>query len=533
MGKQENRLRAIGYKISSNPADIDEQALHSPELSDYFDYCMKNLLNNKKDFDSELKEFITKFPDAPQFMNYLSTYYSRMNDFQKAYEVNRELVKRHPDYLYGKLNLAHQFMSEGRVEQVPKILGDYMELGKLYPERKTFHIDEVMSFCTAALRYFIAIGNIEQAEMRVELMKKISPDSNSTKEAERSLFALIMEKAAERFEEESKKARTPVHVQKKVYEQKIEEPVFQNKEIGELYKYGFQIEPELMSKILSLPREQLIIDLRKVLIDSMERYDYFKDSLESNFHTHTFPIHALLLLTELRAEEALEEVLELLRQDGFFLEFWFSDLITEVPSFAIEACGNRSLDKLRDYMFEEGNDTYARSEVAVGVAHIAHNSPDRRREVIDWFNNVLKYFNNNTENEGLIDTSLVGFMLCEVLDLKAFELEPTVKKLYESGIVDMSVVGDHNDFLEDLYGKNKLPVREKFNFKKFYKDLAKSERTYEKETKRTSLIEDEEDREFGVKYDELPEMFRNIGRNEKCPCGSGLKYKKCHGKAYN
>lgn len=22
---------------------------------------------------------------------------------------------------------------------------------------------------------------------------------------------------------------------------------------------------------------------------------------------------------------------------------------------------------------------------------------------------------------------------------------------------------------------------------------------------------------------------RKIGRNEKCPCGSGLKYKKCHG----
>ncbi|MEI8601582.1 SEC-C metal-binding domain-containing protein [Shewanella sp. PP-Sp27a-2] len=25
------------------------------------------------------------------------------------------------------------------------------------------------------------------------------------------------------------------------------------------------------------------------------------------------------------------------------------------------------------------------------------------------------------------------------------------------------------------------------------------------------------------------QMFRKVGRNEGCPCGSGLKYKKCHG----
>jgi uncharacterized protein YchJ len=31
--------------------------------------------------------------------------------------------------------------------------------------------------------------------------------------------------------------------------------------------------------------------------------------------------------------------------------------------------------------------------------------------------------------------------------------------------------------------------------------------------------------------DEFPQPFRKgseIGRNEKCPCGSGLKYKRCH-----
>ena len=29
----------------------------------------------------------------------------------------------------------------------------------------------------------------------------------------------------------------------------------------------------------------------------------------------------------------------------------------------------------------------------------------------------------------------------------------------------------------------------------------------------------------------LAEEFENVGRNEPCPCGSGKKYKKCHGAA--
>lgn len=29
---------------------------------------------------------------------------------------------------------------------------------------------------------------------------------------------------------------------------------------------------------------------------------------------------------------------------------------------------------------------------------------------------------------------------------------------------------------------------------------------------------------------ELDKLFRNVGRNEPCPCGSGLKFKRCHGR---
>lgn len=41
--------------------------------------------------------------------------------------------------------------------------------------------------------------------------------------------------------------------------------------------------------------------------------------------------------------------------------------------------------------------------------------------------------------------------------------------------------------------------------------------------------------EKGVEFlqpEELDRIFKKVGRNEMCPCGSGLKYKRCHGKSY-
>jgi uncharacterized protein YecA (UPF0149 family) len=34
-----------------------------------------------------------------------------------------------------------------------------------------------------------------------------------------------------------------------------------------------------------------------------------------------------------------------------------------------------------------------------------------------------------------------------------------------------------------------------------------------------------------TKDGKIPQLIFKPGRNDACPCGSGLKYKKCHGRA--
>ena len=54
----------------------------------------------------------------------------------------------------------------------------------------------------------------------------------------------------------------------------------------------------------------------------------------------------------------------------------------------------------------------------------------------------------------LVDTSLIGLMVCDVLDLKAVELEETFVKIYDCEIVDIEIVGELDELLEDLHSKD-------------------------------------------------------------------------------
>ena len=46
-----------------------------------------------------------------------------------------------------------------------------------------------------------------------------------------------------------------------------------------------------------------------------------------------------------------------------------------------------------------------------------------------------------------------------------------------------------------------------------------------------SSNEEKQARESDVKMKDID--FKKVGRNEKCPCGSGKKFKYCHGNIYN
>ncbi|MDQ3020026.1 MAG: DUF1186 domain-containing protein [Bacteroidota bacterium] len=514
------------YKITSNPSELDNLFAITPEIKELIKSTFKKVVNKKKNADKDVLQLIEKYPHIPQFKNYLALFHSLKGNLDKAIEINHLILKEHPEYLYGKINMAITFLGSHQVSKIPELLGDAMEIKSLYPDREIFHVEEVMSFYEVAVDYFVETKDIEQAEIRLKIMKDIELDNPKTIESEKKIFVYHLKKKFKKINMNMKSLSAPDFIPKKKYKQTNIEPIFNNREITLLYQFGFDI--NIIKTILKLPRKSLIEDLEKVIIDGIERYKYFKKETEWKFYTHSFIFHALFMLRELEAEESLEVVLDLFRQNKKFLDYWFSDSLTQDLWMVIYELGKNQLNLLTDYIIEEGNFTYARSEVSVAVSQIGVNFPERRNEILEWYYFVFNYFIEQKDNDKLIDTDVIGLMLGDILDMKALELEETIIKLYELDIVHIGTVGELDDYLRDLHNKNyKVFKRKNFSLERVYKDFSEWEKSIERNSEKKYKEDNEVPQE---KYTPLPEQYKGTGRNEKCPCGSGLKFKKCHGK---
>ncbi len=528
MLKKYDSLLVTGYKIVFNPAELDKENGITPEIRKLLDTTLKKVLQKKKSVEDHIKKLIEQYPQIPQFKNYLSKYYSLHGEPDKAFQINQQIVNEHPDYLFGKINLGWEYLRNKEFEKIPLILGEAMEIKSLYPHREVFHIEEVMSFYNVSVNYFLETGNIEAAEMRLKIMYDLDKDNTKTAQAAERIALYNIKAGYEKLKINMTKSRIPKFIQKKKYKQTDDEPSFINSEIKLLYQFSFQVDFTLIKKLLELPRQSLIEDLQKVVIDSIVRFKYFK-KLEWKDYSHSFALHALLMLRELKAEEALETVLDLLRQNEKFLDYWIGDLLTQYFWMIIYDLGKNKLDVLRNFILEEGNFTYARNSISEAVCSIAQNFSERRNEVIEWYYTVFNFFIEQKNNDKLIDTSLIGLMTGDVLDFKATELKETITKLYDVEIVGKEVVGELDDLLRDLHDKHyEIYKRESESIEEIYKDFSRFEKIDEtkSEDKNYEPFNDENKKE----YSSLPEIYKNVGRNEKCPCGSGLKFKKCHGR---
>jgi len=513
-------LYLSSYKISFRDDLNEKEEGITPEIKLIIRDVYNKVINKDKNVLDELKDLIRKYPNVPQFKHYLSTYYILNGKNLKAHKINIMTNKEHPDYLFGKLALANDFIDMKLYHKVPKLMGDIMELKNLYPERDEFHFSEVEGFLVTTIRYYIGIKNLEAAESHLAVLKDLSPDYQNLQALQKAIFAITLEKGLERWENEKRMSRTVKAKAKNVVPESKTRPQFENKIIEKLYENSFDISPDLIREILSIDRNTLIEDLHKVLYDSIARFKYFSKHTKWDNKTHNFVPHALFILTEIKSETSLQILLDLFRQDRKFIDYWFSDSTGDLCWQAIYTLGFNRLDAISDYMKEQDRDTYVRAEVSSAVAQIALHNPSRKYEIIDWYREIFNYFLQHQSDNRILDTDLTGLMICDILDLKAKELIPEIETLYQNNLINPGVSGSYTDVLEDFDKPLGYDVKNKiYNIFDKYKDNQRLE---------PILTDDSDDLENDEL--EIPQMKIKIGRNDPCPCGSGKKYKKCHGK---
>lgn len=302
-------------------------------------------------------------------------------------------------------------------------------------------------------------------------------------------------------------------------------------EIKWLYENGFDLEFEKIKAILALDRELLISDLIGVLNDSIVRFEFFNKKAETegyNDENFNFPSHAILLSIELKAENALDQILEVLKQDQDFFDFWFGDLLHSFAPPAIFWCGCNQTEKLLNFQKQPNIYLYSKCFVNEAVIRIPAIFPGRRTEILNWSRELLNFCCEKPNDGSIEDAEYNGFLITDLTDAGFYELLPEIKQLFDSKGVAVYICGDYEEIVEDIN------IQDYEYFDQLENSIFDNY-TYLNEEFEDLEIENENDFDEGLFNDSrfLAELQKSdlklteIGRNEPCPCGSGKKYKKC------
>lgn len=535
------------FEIKYDSDFINELFRISDEASDEIDDIYPDVIKGKKSTIKRLHRLCKKYPHIPQFKNYLSIAYDRSGNYKKAIEINHKLLHEHPNYLFARVNRAEDLIANNQLDEVSAILGEELHIHKLFPERDTFHVDEVSKYYSTTIQYLLKVDKVDEAKLRFDFMSEVEPDSP---EIERSIFDMMQYNMKKNLQQLEKERFMERKVESRSYPgdlQTDQAPSFTHSEMDELYKHGMDIPKELIKSILELPRETLIADLERVLEDTIYRYKYFYDEASDEYdgwndRRYDFSVHAIFLLTELRSEKSLDNILDLLSQGDEFQEFWYGDLLEVIFSESVAILGEGNLQAITNFVKEPDLDAYSRQIGVSALEDMVRLDVTRRKEVIEHLGDLIQFHLGQLDNDRIIDTTLLSFLVWSCINISAEKLLPSIRKLFEHNLIHETMVGNlqavENDIKKEMYGGNDQPktIFERYEYLTDVpfiggfvppNDLP----DYNGGMNLFSDFPEDDFPSAALPFQSSPEpeknLYKDVGRNDPCPCGSGRKFKKC------
>ncbi len=221
---------------------------------------------------------------------------------------------------------------------------------------------------------------------------------------------------------------------------------------------------EIINRILALPADEAAEDISNIVMYVIGlTYQAINDGNERNLENGAI-IHSLLLLTQLQSEKGLDAVLEISRQNGDFADYHLGDLAPEVIHPALYACGKDNINRIVDYLYQPNLDAYLRAQAPEALTMVAINHPERRGEIINIFRKLLTELAGRLPKQDCCDAEYAGVIMSDLIDLKAKELIPEIKTVFDTGEVDESIVGGYNEVVSEIENDTASFDLDRFNF---------------------------------------------------------------------
>lgn len=558
------------FKITDDPIEpIERSEAEKDDIS--LGYQLAHIGN--REAVKEIRRLIEKYPQNPAFKNYLVGAYSISGKQKKAIVVNNELVKMHPDYLFARTNAVFHLLDDENpdLEGAKELLGgDKMDLKSIYPDRDVFHISEVAAYYSAVGRYNLKTGDAEGAEEILGVLLDANLEEHQlTEQLGKEIIAFRMEDSFKFIKKGKESEVTVDSFPTVVFEAKEERPMLKHKELAVFYAYDLDsLNEEVQQKIIELPRETLVKDLINILEDSIYRFEYMMTCYSDDDWDEkmtSFSTHSLFFLGALKAEGALQNILNLLRQGSEFIEWWYSDYFEDYFKSTLFVLGQDKLNDLKDFLLEPNIDCRCKSIVSRVLAQVALHDVSRREDVLDLFRSIISGIAENEDDKTKFDTLFLTYLIGDLLDMRAVELLPEIESLYKKEWINSSIQGTLEDvktemasplnryridpqpkniaeFYTRAYEENREKATpaskeflEKYNSKanqfiaKLLMKTLNRKKGIDDDLQETYAFDNYEDED--TYYQKPIETVRKeeakVGRNDPCPCGSGRKYKKC------
>jgi hypothetical protein len=160
------------------------------------------------------------------------------------------------------------------------------------------------------------------------------------------------------------------------------------------------------------------------------------------------PLHAWRALGQLRAEAAVQPLLELLHALGGDHDDWAREELPEV--FA--RIGPAALPALEAFLADTSRGLYPRAAIAEGLQEMVERHPETRDQCIGMLAQQLERAEEN-------DPSFNGFLVAALLDLEAAEVAPVMERAFTADAVDESIAGGWQEVAWELGLSDRPPTR--------------------------------------------------------------------------
>lgn len=267
-------------------------------------------------------------------------------------------------------------------------------------------------------------------------------------------------------------------------------------------------------KVAIANRDEIIPELLKVLEYATKHMEELLDEPEYMAH-----LYAMYLLAQFREERAYPLFIELFSTPGKAIQELSGDVVTEdLGRMLASICGG-DVEAIKGLAENEQANEYVRSAALQSLIVLFAQGVKTREEILAYFQSLFR--EKIPRDDELIWYSLVSLSTKLYPDV----LYDDIKQAFADDLIDPMFID--LKYVDDDMRRGKehaLEATKADHHNTFIEDTILEMETWaafkpSKPVKALPLVK--------KGSGQVVREGRKIGRNEPCPCGSGLKYKKC------